>query len=225
MKMNCTNSPKYDIIAVIGKSASGKDSIIKEVAKQCKKEVALIQQTTTRPPRENENKNAYHFISLEEFQSNKDIIAKTQFREWFYGTDLNDLAIDKWNIGVFTPSSIEQLQNDERINNLIIFYIQADDRVRLERSLAREPQGDVIEMCRRMLADDKDFRGIELTFDYYPILNNQKDDFKKAINQIWTRIMYETFKKNNFTTYEVLEYLANEYECENGLLGKINEDN
>ena len=220
MKMNCTNSPKYDIIAIIGKSASGKDSIVKEITKHCSNEVALIQQTTTRPRRENENENAYHFISLEEFQSNKDIIAKTQFREWLYGTDLKDLVIDKWNIGVFTPSSIVQLQNDERINNLIIFYIQADDKVRLERSLAREPQGDVIEMCRRMLADDKDFKGIELIFDYYPILNNQKDDFKKAIGQIWIRIMYETFKKNNFTTYEVLEYLMNEWSAADGILGE-----
>lgn len=192
MKMNCT---KYDIIAIIGKSASGKDSIIKEIAKQCNKEVALIQQTTTRPRRENEDENAYHFVSLEEFQSNEDIIAKTQFREWFYGTDLKDLAIDKWNIGVFTPSSIGQLQNDERINNLIIFYIQADDRVRLERSLAREPQGDVIEMCRRMLADDKDFK--EITFDYYPILNNQKDDFKKAIGYIWRKIILPFMKHQN----------------------------
>lgn len=220
MKTNCIDSPKYDIIAVIGKSASGKDSIIKEIAKQCSKEVTLIQQTTTRPRRENENENAYHFVTLEEFQSNNDIIAKTQFREWLYGTDLNDLVTNKWNIGVFTPSSIQQLLSDERINNLIIFYIQADDRVRLERSLAREPQGDVIEMCRRMLADDKDFKGIELTFDYYPILNNQKDDFKKAIGQIWIRIMYETFKKNNFTTYEVLEYLMNEWSAADGILGE-----
>lgn len=157
---------------------------------------------------------------MKEFQSNNNIIVKIQFREWFYGTDLKDLVIDKWNIGVFTPSSIKQLQNDKRINNLIIFYIQADDRVRLERSLAREPQGDVIEMCRRMLADDKDFRGIELTFDYYPILNNQKDDFKKAIEHIWTRIMHETFKKNNFTTYEALEYLMNEWSAANGILGQ-----
>lgn len=180
MKMNCI---KYDIIAIIGKSASGKDSIVKEIAKHCNKEVALIRQTTTRPRRENENENAYHFVSLKEFQSNKDIIAKTKFREWFYGTDLKDLAIDKWNIGVFTPWSVRMLLNDdnEKINNLIIFYIQADNRIRLERSLAREPQGDVIEMCRRMLADDRDFGDTELTFDYYPILNNQKDDFKKAI--------------------------------------------
>ena len=182
MKTNYIDSPKYDIIAVIGKSASGKDSIIKEVAKQCKKEVRLIQQTTTRPRRENENENAYHFVSMEEFQSNKDIIAKTQFREWLYGTDLNDLVVDKWNIGVFTPSSIKQLQKDERINNLLIFYIQADDRVRLERSLAREPQGDVLEMCRRMLADNEDFKNI--SFKYFPVSNNNEDDFKKAILQI-----------------------------------------
>ena len=44
--MNCI---KYDIIAIIGKSASGKDSIVKEIAKHCNKEVALIRQTTTRP--------------------------------------------------------------------------------------------------------------------------------------------------------------------------------
>ena len=41
--MNCTNSPKYDIIAIIGKSASGKDSIVKEITKHCSNEVALIQ--------------------------------------------------------------------------------------------------------------------------------------------------------------------------------------
>lgn len=218
MKMNCIDSPKYDIIAIIGKSASGKDSIIKEIAKQCSKKIALIQQTTTRPRRENENENAYHFVTLEEFQSNKDIIARTQFREWLYGTNLNDLVTNKWNIGVFTPSSIQQLLSDERINNLIIFYIQADDKVRLERSLAREPQGDVIEMCRRMLADNEDFK--ELTFNYYPILNNQKDDFKKAIGQIWIRIIYETFKKNNFTAYEALEYLMNEWSATDGILGQ-----
>lgn len=188
MKMNCIDSPKYDIIAVIGKSASGKDSIVKEIVKQCDKEVALIQQTTTRPRRENEDEDAYHFVSVKEFQSNKDIIAKTQFREWFYGTDLNNLAIDKWNIGVFTPWSIRLLLNDEkeRINNLIIFYIQADDRIRLERSLAREPQGDVIEMCRRMLADNEDFEN--MGFNYYPVLNNTKEDFKKAINYIQAKM-------------------------------------
>ena len=90
--------------------------------------------------------------------------------------------VDKWNIGVFTPSSIKQLQKDERINNLLIFYIQADDRVRLERSLAREPQGDVLEMCRRMLADNEDFKNI--SFKYFPVSNNNEDDFKKAILQI-----------------------------------------
>lgn len=217
MKMNCT---KYNIIAIIGKSASGKDSIAKEIAKLCSEEVALIRQTTTRPRRENEDENAYHFVSFQEFQSNKNIIAQTKFKEWLYGTNLEDLAIDKWNIGVFTPWSVRLLLNDdnEKINNLIIFYIQADDRVRLERSLAREPQGDIIEMCRRMLADDKDFK--EITFDYYPILNNQKDDFKKAIDYIWTKIMHETFKKNNFTTYEALEYLVNEWSATDDLFGQ-----
>lgn len=205
--MSCT---KYNIIAIIGKSASGKDSIIKEIAKQCSQDVALIQQTTTRPRRENENENAYHFISIKEFQSNKDIIATTQFREWLYGTDLKDLITDKWNIGVFTPSSIKQLQNHERIANLLIFYIQADDRIRLERSLAREPQGDVLEMCRRMLADNEDFK--DISFEYFPIPNNSEDDFRKAILQVQTIIQFRAF-------------ITDLFRWENGLLGKINEDN
>lgn len=182
---------KYNIIAIMGKSASGKDSIIKEIVKQCGQDIALIQQTTTRPRRENESKNAYHFVSKEEFQSNKDIIATTQFREWLYGTDLKDLITDKWNIGVFTPSSIKQLQNDKRIANLLIFYIQANDRVRLERSLTREPQGDVLEMCRRMLADNEDFK--DISFKYFPIPNNSEDDFRKAILQVQTIIQRLTY--------------------------------
>ena len=92
------------------------------------------------------------------------------------------MITDKWNIGVFTPSSIKQLQNDKRIANLLIFYIQADDRVRLERSLARELQGDVLEMCRRMLADNEDFK--DISFEYLPVLNNNTEDFKKAILQV-----------------------------------------
>ena len=32
--------------------------------------------------------------------------------------------------------------------------------------------------------------------------------------------MYETFKKNNFTTYEVLEYLMNEWSAADGILGE-----
>ncbi len=187
---------KYNIIAIMGKSASGKDSIIKEIVKQCGQDIALIQQTTTRPRRENESKNAYHFVSKEEFQSNKDIIATTQFREWLYGTDLKDLITDKWNIGVFTPSSIKQLQNDKRIANLLIFYIQADDRVRLERSLARELQGDVLEMCRRMLADNEDFK--DISFEYLPVLNNNTEDFRKAILQVQATIHFKAFMTDLF---------------------------
>ena len=83
-----------------------------------------------------------------------------------------------------------------------------------------------------MLADNEDFK--ELFFDYYPILNNDEKDFKKAIDCMQAKIIYETFKKNNFTTYEVLEYFANEQGkvskeilgvWKDGLLGKINEGN
>jgi hypothetical protein len=56
---------------------------------------------------------------------------------WFYGTSIDDLTLDKINVGVFNPTAIEALVQDNRLKVLPI-YISCVDKVRLLRQLERE---------------------------------------------------------------------------------------
>ena len=53
-------------------------------------------------------------------------------------------------------------------------YIQVDEKTRLLRTLNREKNPDCEEICRRFLADKKDFKNID--FDYEIFLNDKNGD-------------------------------------------------
>ena len=58
-------------------------------------------------------------------------------------------------------SLLKKMQNYFGKENVIPIYIQVDDGVRLERALERErtqKEPKYAELCRRFLADEKDFR-------------------------------------------------------------------
>ena len=57
---------------------------------------------------------------------------------------------------MFTPNGVEALAQDGRID-LKVIYIDADDKQRLLRSLNRETNPNVAEICRRYFSDEKDF--------------------------------------------------------------------
>lgn len=149
---------KYKVIAICGKSASGKDTLLRMIMNN----TALheIVSCTTRPPREGEvNGKNYFFLTLEEF-AHKDCMGEmlevTKFREWFYGTSLNGVKEDAINVGVFNPAGIYNLMKNEAVD-LFVVQVQASDKCRLIRSLKREVNPDVDEIVRRYLADKEDF--------------------------------------------------------------------
>ena len=149
---------KYKIIAICGKSASGKDTLLHMIMNN----TALheIVSCTTRPPREGEVDGVnYFFITLEEF-ARKDysgeMLEVSHFRDWYYGTAIDGLDIDKINVGVFNPKGIVRLMRDDRID-LYVVLVQASNKCRLIRSLKREVNPDVDEIVRRYLADKEDF--------------------------------------------------------------------
>ena len=166
-----SNSKKIKLVAVIGKSASGKDTIVNEFCKTYKGVHKKIS-TTTRPPRDYEKDGVdYFFVSGEEFAEkvlNFEMIEACDFRDWFYGTELRALDKDKINIGVFTPDGVRALLEDSRID-LYVLYIMSPDKERIIRSLKRENNPDIDEIFRRYKADKEDFS--ELDFQYYPIMN------------------------------------------------------
>ena len=60
---------KYQLVALIGKAGSGKDTILKDVVRAYELPMNIIVSYTTRPMREGETEGKeYHFISEETFK-------------------------------------------------------------------------------------------------------------------------------------------------------------
>lgn len=163
---------KYKLVALFGKSGAGKDTIQNWMVSNLQDTHKLISYTT-RPPRDNEIDNKdYHFVSVEEFNYMKEknlFLETSEFRGWYYGTSIEALNENKINIGVFNPSGVKNILDNFQ-NQILVFPIEiwAPNKSRLIRSLTRENNPDCLEICRRFLADEKDFNNINFYSIRYP---------------------------------------------------------
>ena len=149
---------KIKIIAIVGKSGSGKDYWLRKICDN-DEEVHEIISCTTRPARWTEvNGKNYHFLTENQFMS-EHFLESTMFRGWRYGTRAKDIDEDKVNIGVFNLDGIEQLLKNPNID-LTITYLYTEDRLRLIRQLERS--NDIEEIFRRYHADQQDFTKLRL---------------------------------------------------------------
>lgn len=167
----------YKIVALFGQSGAGKDTLLDAIMEMdCPFKVNKILTTTTRPPRDYEVDGIdYHFVSAEEFGEkilSGEMLEATSFNNWFYGITINDIKENMVNIGVFNPKAIECLLEDSQLDVLPV-YVWASDETRLKRQLNRELQPDCMEICRRFIADKKDFD--DIPFSYKQINNNLQD--------------------------------------------------
>ena len=164
----------YKLVAVIGKSASGKDTIVDILSKKNKNLHKKVS-TSTRPARQGEVDGVdYHFVSVEDFTHkllNYELIEANEFNDWFYGTDIKDLSKEKVNIGVFNPEGVRQLSESKEIDLLTIF-VTSRDKDRIIRSLNREDNPDIDEIMRRYKTDRYDF--YDLDFDYEIVPNTEQ---------------------------------------------------
>ena len=156
------------IFYLMGKSASGKDTIYKKVKEQLP-ELRTIVIYTTRPIREGEqNGREYHFVDddkLKELQEAGKVIELREYNTvhgiWKYFTaDDGQFAGDDNYLAIGTLESYVQLRDYFGQERLVPIYVEVEDGLRLERALARErmqatPKYE--EMCRRFLADAADF--------------------------------------------------------------------
>ena len=179
---------KIKILALFGKSAAGKDDIQNWILKYFPDYCNKIVSCTTRPPREGEiDGENYFFITKEEFIKkvvSNSMLEQTQFRDWLYGTSISQLDENKINIGVFNLAGVRTLLKNPSIE-VIPVLVYADDKVRLMRSLRREPYPDCSEICRRYFADAADFEG-ELNFDYFKWFNN--NEYHAAFDYRYTQL-------------------------------------
>ena len=156
------------IFYLMGKSASGKDTIYKKVKEQMP-ELKTIVIYTTRPIREGEqNGREYYFVDdgkLQELQEAGKVIELREYNTvhgiWKYFTaDDGQFDGDDNYLAIGTLESYVKLRDYFGQARLVPIYVEVEDGLRLERALARErmqamPKYE--ELCRRFLADAADF--------------------------------------------------------------------
>jgi len=184
---------KYCIIALYGASGSGKDTILNWVVSHYPKINPIIS-CTTRPPREGEvNGKDYHFISegrMTEQIISGEMLEATEFRGWFYGTQMSALSEDTVNIGVFNPAGLCALQQNPDID-LITLYVTASDKMRLIRCLTREENPNCDEIIRRFQTDKKDIDEYHLIFNPTVIIYNEGLDIHEFTTYYWEHEMFK----------------------------------
>ena len=187
---------KYQIIAIMGKAGSGKDTLLNALMKEeIFKDAYKIISCTTRPIREYEEDGVdYHFLTTTEFTNqilSGEMLEATVFNTWCYGTSINNLDEECINIGVFNPEGVELLRENPNIK-LAVIYIEANDKTRLLRQLNREKNPDCHEIVRRFSADENDFSEKEIEYiepDMF-ITNNDGADIhriSKAVATAWAK--------------------------------------
>lgn len=185
------------ILVLIGKSASGKDSIKRELLKAGYDSVVTY---TTRPPRSGEKDGvAYHFISKDEFfkkLANGFFTESTAYNvasgeTWYYGTAKEDLTGDK--VIIMNPDGLRVIRRMKEVHT-VSFLIEANDDIRWQRLAKRGD--DIEEIYRRVYADEKDFYGIDDFVDVR-ILNNNRSvkELAEEIDRKYKVICQEKYEQ------------------------------
>ncbi len=158
------------IYVLMGKSATGKDTVFKRLVGMKQLSLRTVVGYTTRPIRKGEvNGKEYYFVSIEKWQSlqkeNKVIESRTYHTvvgDWHYFT-ADDGQIDLKGqdyLFISTLSGYVQLKKHFGEEAVLPLYIEVEDDQRLWRSVCREKRQEkpnYEEVCRRFLADQQDF--------------------------------------------------------------------
>lgn len=196
---------------IMGKSASGKDTIYKKIKeKMTLKEYILY---TTRPIRTGEKEGVdYHYISddqMREYSEKGKVIESRTYQTvhgpWTYATIADEQLNQSGDIlTVGTLESyvkIKQYYGENSSVNVLPIYIEIDEKERRNRALERErkqKQPKYAEMERRLKADNIDFS--EENLKQAGITDKQKFknyNLKKCIAEILDYINKEKIKEES----------------------------
>lgn len=164
------------IYVVMGKSASGKDTIYKRLMQDEELSLKTVITYTTRPIRSGEaDGREYYFVTEEKFEQLKEEGHMIEARSYntvhgiwhYFMADDGQIDTKKSDyIVIDTLEGYEQICAYYGEEAVIPLYIEVEDGIRLERALSRErsqKEPKYAEMCRRFLADDADFSEVNIT--------------------------------------------------------------
>ena len=187
------------IYCIMGKSSTGKDTIYKKLIEDETISLKKIIPYTTRPIRAGEQNGVEYFFCTEEqvdelLKQGKVIELRayhTVHGIWKYFT-VDDGQVDLKHQNYLMIGTLEaylKIRDYYGEANVVPVYIEVEDGERLFRALTRERQQDspkYEELCRRFLADAKDFSeekladaGIKLRF-----INQSLDETTDRIREM-----------------------------------------
>ena len=160
----------HHIFCIIGKSSTGKDTVFKRLLEREDLGLLNIISYTTRPIREHEKEGIEYFFTDEEteerFEKEGKIIERRSYDtfhgRWDYFTvDDGQVDLNKHDYLIIgTLVSFQKIADYYGKERVYPIYIEVEDGIRLDRALLREHQQTepkYEEMCRRFLADNRDF--------------------------------------------------------------------
>ena len=159
------------IFCLMGKSASGKDTIYSRLLQMSELTLKKVIPYTTRPMRSGEsNGEEYFFVDEDEARKHETDgsivemrVYNTVYGPWKYYTRNDgqvDLESDNNYLALGTIEAYRKFCEYFGNDKVCPIYIEVDDGVRLKRALEREikqKKPQYREMCRRFIADDDDF--------------------------------------------------------------------
>ena len=184
------------LFCMMGKSASGKDTIYKALVRDAELGLHTVVPYTTRPIRAGEAEGVeYWFVDEETFSRFKvegKIIEDRAYRTihglWrYFMVDDGQIDFSKGHfIVIGTLESYNQIKTYFGEDRVVPIYIDVEDGLRLSRALERErrqEQPKYAEMCRRFLADCTDFSDEKLLESGIHRVYENKD-FESCIKEV-----------------------------------------
>lgn len=169
---------KTIILALFGKSGSGKDSGTRYLSDNLGFHKIIL--STSRPKRDNEIQDCdYHFKdkeTIEEDIKQGRIFNVEKFNNWYYAIENKEIIPNQINVGAFSLNSLIDIMEDYNSEDLVIIplYVFVPAKDRLIRTLMREENPDCFEICRRFCADDINFK--DIPFECTIIPNNDTSE-------------------------------------------------
>lgn len=184
------------MLVLIGKTATGKTEILKNLVKLGMDSVVT---TTTRPMRDGEVQDiTYHFIDKSQFRRLKiqGFFAETTSYDtvhgtWYYGTQYKDLENSDNKVVILNPDGIKTFADKLDISKWLIVRVTCPEETLLERLKSRGD--DPKEVERRLEADRKDFENIERFVDIELLNDGTKtpEEMAHMIKSLYDRHLKE----------------------------------
>ena len=183
------------LIMILGKSASGKSTLVEQLCKDLN--IKAIPSYTTRQPRY-ENEQGHTFVTDEEYNQLKNIIAENTFCGNRYCVTQEQIDNTEYSLYVVDCKGVESFKQLYKGNRKVYtVQITCDEKIRVERlkhryaKISKNELDTLKKVIDRLIADNEEFSDIDRIATY--CIDNTFD-FEESYRQFKELVM--TFINN-----------------------------